>query len=78
MKVRYRRSLLGVAWSLLNPLLQLLVFSFVFRYVLPLEVPNYTLFLFIGLLVWGWFQASLYGATTAIIDGSNLIKRPGD
>lgn len=76
LKLRYRGSLLGIAWSLLNPLAQLLVFSFVFRSVLPLNIPNYTLFLFIGLLAWNWFQASLMGAATAIVDGRTLIKRP--
>jgi lipopolysaccharide transport system permease protein len=76
-KLRYRGSFLGVAWSLLNPLAQLLVFSFVFRFVLPLNIPNYTSFLFIGLLVWNWFQSSLMGATTVIVDGRALIRRPG-
>ncbi len=76
-KLRYKESLLGVAWSLLNPLLQLLIFSIVFRYILPLNIPNYTAFLFIGLLMWNWFQASLVAATTTIVDGRSLIKRPG-
>ncbi|HZD11295.1 MAG TPA: ABC transporter permease [Candidatus Binatia bacterium] len=77
MKLRYKESLLGVAWSLLNPLLQLLIFNFVFRYVLPLNIPNYTAFLFVGLLVWNWFQSSIVAAATAIVDGRSLIKRPG-
>lgn len=76
LKLRYRGSLGGIAWSLLNPLLQLLVFSFIFRYLLPLNIPNYTLFLFIGLLAWSWFQASLMGATTSISDNRMLIKQP--
>jgi lipopolysaccharide transport system permease protein len=76
-KLRYRDSVLGVAWSLLNPLAQLLVFSFVFRFVLPLNIPNYTSFLFIGLLAWNWFQGSLMAAATAIVDGRSLIRRPG-
>jgi len=77
MKLRYRDSVLGWAWSLLNPLAQLLVFGFVFRFVLPLNIPNYTSFLFIGLLAWSWFQASLMGAATVIVDGRALIRRPG-
>lgn len=75
-KLRYRRSMLGFAWSLLNPLLQLFVFSFVFRFVIPLQIPNYMLFLFCGLLVWNWFHSSLLGATTAITDSGGLIRRP--
>jgi lipopolysaccharide transport system permease protein len=77
MKLRYKGSVLGIAWSLLNPLSQLLVFSLVFRFVLPLNIPKYTAFLFSGLLVWNWFQTSLYAAATAIVDGRSLIKRPG-
>jgi lipopolysaccharide transport system permease protein len=76
-KLRYRRSALGVAWSLLNPLLQLLVFQFVFSTLLPLRVPDYTVFLFIGILVWGWFQSSLMAATSAVIDNGLLIRQPG-
>jgi homopolymeric O-antigen transport system permease protein len=76
LKLRYRGSILGTAWSLLNPLTQLLVFNFVFSSVLPLNIPNYTLFLFIGLLAWVWFQTSLTGAATVIIDGRALIKQP--
>lgn len=76
-KLRYRRSLLGVAWSLLNPLLQLLVFQFVFSTVLPLNVPDYTVFLFSGILVWTWFQSSLMSATSAVVDNGQLIRQPG-
>ena len=77
MKLRYKGSVLGLAWSLLNPLAQLLVFGLVFSTILPLNIPNYTAFLFSGLLVWSWFQSSLFAATTVIVDGRSLIKRPG-
>jgi lipopolysaccharide transport system permease protein len=77
LKVRYKRSVLGMAWSLLNPLLQLLVFSFVFRFFIPLRIPDYTLFLFSGILVWSWFQSSLSSATGAIVDNPSLLRQPG-
>ena len=77
MKLRYKGSVLGIAWSLLNPLAQLLVFGLVFSTILPLNIPNYTAFLFSGLLVWSWFQSSLFAATTVIVEGRSLIKRPG-
>ena len=76
LKLRYRGSILGMAWSLLNPLAQLLVFNLVFRTILPLNIPDYTIYLFIGLLAWSWFQSSLMGAATAIVDSRTLIKRP--
>jgi lipopolysaccharide transport system permease protein len=77
LKLRYKRSVLGIAWSLLNPLLQLLVFSFVFRFLIPLHIHDYTLFLFSGILVWSWFQSSLYSATGAIVDNPSLLRQPG-
>src|SRR3990172_511666 len=77
MKLRYRRSVLGLAWTLLNPLAQLLVLNFVFSRILPLNIPNYPSFLFVGLLAWSWFQSSLINGTGAIVDNRDLIKRPG-
>jgi lipopolysaccharide transport system permease protein len=77
MKLRYRGSLLGVAWTLLNPIAELLVLLFIFDHVLPLNIPNYGAFLFTGLLVYGWFQSSLLFATGAIVNNRELIKRPG-
>jgi lipopolysaccharide transport system permease protein len=76
-KLRYKRSVLGIAWSLLNPLVQLLVFNFIFSLVLPLDIPNYALFVFIGLLSWTWFQASLFQAASAIVDNPDLVRHPG-
>jgi lipopolysaccharide transport system permease protein len=76
-KVKYRRSILGIGWSLMNPILQLAVFSFVFQFLLPLRIPDYTVFLFSGIIVWNWFQTSLMSATGAIVDNAALVKQPG-
>ena len=77
MKLRYKRSVLGLAWSLINPLAQLLVLYLIFSLVLPLDIPNYPVFLFTGLLVWTWFQSSLLSATSVILENPDLIRRPG-
>ncbi len=76
-KLRYKRSALGIVWTLLNPLAQLLVYHFIFRLVLPLQIPNYASFLFTGLIAWNWFQFSLSQATLAIVDNRELVKRSG-
>jgi len=75
-KLRYRRSVLGILWSLINPLLQLIVLSVVFGFVLPLDIEDYSLFLFIGLLGWIWFQTSVMSGTSSIVANRDLIRRP--
>src|SRR5215471_1113335 len=77
MKLRYKRSVLGIAWSLLTPLAQLAVFYLIWNVLLPLNIPNYLSFLFSGMLAYGWFQTSLYQATAAVVENRELIKRPG-
>ncbi len=77
MKLRYRGSLLGIAWTLLNPLTELVVLLVVFGTVLRVNIPNYAAYLFTGLLVYGWFQSSLNYATGAIVNNRELIRRPG-
>lgn len=76
-KVQYKRSSLGILWSLINPLMQLLVFLFLFQLVLPIKIRNYSSFVFSGMLVWNWFQSSLFQAASAITSNRELIRRPG-
>jgi ABC-type polysaccharide/polyol phosphate export permease len=76
LKVRYKNSALGVLWSLLNPLLMTLVFTFVFTLMLPqYEIPNYPVFFMCGFLPWSYLAASLAGATGSIVDNAHLIKK---
>lgn len=77
MRLRYKRSVLGIAWSLVNPLAQMLVFTFIFQKLFTQEIDNYPVFVFVGVLAWSWFQASLVAAAGAITDNRELIKRPG-
>jgi len=76
---RYRGSVLGFFWSFINPLMLLLIYSFVFTVVLPGirpgELEPYALFLFCGLLPWTWFSSSLLESTNVLISGGNLIKK---
>ena len=77
MKVRYKRSVLGIAWSLVTPLIQLLVFTFLFGKVISLGIPNYPLFILAGLLPWNWFTMSLVQATVSVVENRELVKLPG-
>ncbi len=75
--LRYRRSALGWLWSLAQPVARFLVLTFVFTTVLPLDVPNYAVFLFSGLIGWMWFSAALSSATSSALDRQDLLMRPG-
>jgi ABC-type polysaccharide/polyol phosphate export permease len=78
LKAKYRGSVLGFFWSFINPLLLLLIYSFVFKYLLPAKwqgIDHYELFLFCGLLPWTWFSASLLESSGVLISGGNLIKK---
>jgi lipopolysaccharide transport system permease protein len=76
LKIRYKNSVLGVLWSLLNPLLMTVVFTVVFTVMLPnYEVDNYAVFFLCGFLPWNFLSASLVGGTGSIINNSNLIKK---
>jgi ABC-2 type transport system permease protein len=74
LKVKYTASFLGAAWSLLNPIVFLAVFSFVVV-VLGNRVPDFPVFLLSGLLAWNLFSASLLAGSRAVIDNANLVKK---
>ena len=79
LKARYRGSVLGFFWSFVNPLLLLLVYSFVFTNVIPrgdlAGLEPYAVFLFCGLLPWTWFASSLNESAGILIVNGNLIKK---
>jgi ABC-type polysaccharide/polyol phosphate export permease len=79
LKARYRGSVLGFFWSFINPLLLLLIYSFVFAVVLPgthpKEIEPYALFMFCGILPWTWFSSSLSESANVLIGHGNLIKK---
>ena len=78
LKARYRGSVLGFFWSFVNPLMLLLVYSFVFSTIMPNTtkgIQPYALFMFCGILPWTWFAASLSESTNSLISGGNLIKK---
>jgi lipopolysaccharide transport system permease protein len=76
-KVQYKTTTLGVLWGFATPLLQLMVYSFLFRRVIPLDIPDYSLFLFAGLLAWSWFHGSLDQAARSITEQGDLVRQPG-
>jgi lipopolysaccharide transport system permease protein len=77
MKGGYRDSVLGMAWSVLTPLMYLLVFYLIFQQLFAVGVQRYSSFAFIGMTVWTWFQASLLQAVGVIRNSRDLVLQPG-
>ena len=75
LKLRYRGTVLGFIWTLLNPLVLMLVYSLVFSVYFRLDMEHYPAFLFTGLLPWLWFASSLQQGVTSILDGAGLVTR---
>jgi ABC-type polysaccharide/polyol phosphate export permease len=74
-KTRYKRSTLGVVWTLLNPLLTTLVLTIAFSQIFRFQVQNYTIYLLVGLLFWNFFAQTTTQSMNTLIWGSSLIKR---
>jgi len=81
-KSRYTGSLAGVYWSIINPLLMILIYTFVFAMVLKIEFHkgsgalNFAYYLICGMLPWIAIQDSVLRSTTSIVENSDLVKRP--
>jgi len=75
LKVRYKRSVLGFLWALLNPALMMLVLTVVFSTILRFGIPHYAIFLLSVLLPWTFFSQSLSYAVESIVGNGELIKK---
>jgi len=75
LKVRYKNSVLGILWSLLNPLLMMTVFTVVFTVMMPSNIPDFPVFVLCGLLPWNFFSASMTAATGSIVENAPLVKK---
>ncbi|HTU99322.1 MAG TPA: ABC transporter permease [Luteitalea sp.] len=73
--VKYKGSLLGVAWSLLHPLVMAAVYTLAFRYVVKVPIERFPLFLLSGLLPWMFFAGALGAATSSIADNGTLVRK---
>ena len=74
LKVKYQRSLLGLVWTLLNPLLTVAILVTVFTYVIRIQIVHYWAFLISGFFVWNFIQRTLYHATTILRDHASLSR----
>ena len=76
LKVRYKSSFLGFLWSLINPLLLMLVLTVVFTIMLPnYRIPKFPVFVLCALLPWNFFSTSIMSCTTSIVQNGHLINK---
>src|SRR5208283_4898790 len=74
LKTRYKGSVLGFVWNILNPLFMMLVYVVVFRF-LNRGMEHYPIFLLCGLIPWTWHANALFSGTTSITFNANLINK---
>lgn len=72
---KYKKSFLGVLWSFLNPLFQLVIYALVFPFILKNNVENYTVFLIVALFPWNFFNLSIIQSAACIVTNGGIIKK---
>lgn len=75
LKLRYRGSFLGFLWTILNPLFYLVILASVFSRIFRFPIPNYTIFLFAGLISYTMIQQTITIATGSIVNNQALIRK---
>jgi ABC-type polysaccharide/polyol phosphate export permease len=75
LRVRYKRSVLGFVWALLNPLMMMVILTLVFSRILRFQVENYEVFLISALLPWVFFSQSLGYSIESIVSNGELLKK---
>ncbi len=73
--LRYRGSILGFVWTLLNPLLFMLVYTLVFGVYFKSSIVNFPVFLIAGLIPWQWFMTAVQLGTSSIVDGRMYVGK---
>ena len=74
-KKKYKRTVLGMAWSILSPLLSLLVMKLVFSQFFGRNTPHYTIYIFCGNVVWSYFSEATRGGMRALIDNAPIFTK---
>lgn len=75
LKVKYRRSVLGYIWSILNPLLMMLVIALFFSYMFRFQIENYPVYLICGQVIYNFFSDATRQSMHSILHGGALIKK---
>ena len=76
-RVRYKQSVLGVLWAILQPLSMMLIFTFIFSYIarIPSEGAPYAIFAYTALLPWNYFSSGVANATNSLVSHSQFVTK---
>ena len=72
---KYKNSFLGVLWSFVNPLLQIIVYAIIFPLIMKNDIPNYVVFMVCGLIPWNYFSTVINRSSFTMIENGNIIKK---
>ena len=75
LKARYKNRFLGYVWALANPFAFAFVYWIAFKFIMRMEIENYSLFLITGMFPWVWLSVGVTGATRSFIVNASLIKK---
>src|SRR5215831_19936242 len=75
LKVRYKRSVLGVVWTMLNPLFLMLILAFVFSHVLRITVEHFPVYLLSALVLWNFFAQATSWSTACFLSYAPIIRK---
>ena len=74
-KVKYKNSVLGIVWSMVNPAMTLAIYFFVFQIILGNHIPDFVIFLFAGLLLWNLFSLGVLTGTGVVVNNAGIVKK---
>ncbi len=74
LKLKYRGSVLGFFWSLINPLAMVAVYTVAFTYILRVSQPGFSFFILLGVMAWSFFSSAALQSTGALVDGGSLVR----
>ena len=72
---KYKKSVLGVLWSFLNPLFQLVIYSLVFPHIMGNRIENYTIYLIVCLMPWTFFNNSIIQSAACVVTNAGIVKK---
>ena len=75
LKIKYKGSVIGFLWSLVNPILMITVYTIAFKYIIKMKVPNFPAFFTIGIISWNFLAMSLSSSVSIVVGNADLIKK---